>query len=227
MTVEKALYIAKNRAKSIVLIGMLVGALSFLFLVTTQANFKSSSDLLVVQNQNGFSDYYALSKSADYLSSILVESIYSEKFLDEVQNINPAVTGILPTDQKDRLEKWSKIVKVGKTSNLGLLHIEVFGDTQKQVSDTSEAILTVLTTKNFSFLGRGQDLDIRVMSGPIAEKNPTLGEIALSIVGGIIIGMLISFMWNYYSEELKSRKYLAQIQKNETQDYLESLNYLK
>ncbi|MCX6763289.1 MAG: hypothetical protein NTZ97_00935 [Candidatus Moranbacteria bacterium] len=146
--------------------------------------------------------------------------------MDEIQNINPAVTETLPVNKKDRLEKWSEIVKISKTSNLGLLHIEVFGDTQKQVTETSDAILAVLTTKNFSFLGRGQDLDIRIMSGPIVEKNPSISEIIFAAIGGILIGMLISFMWNYYREEMKSRQYFAQIKKNEDQEYTESLKDL-
>jgi len=81
MNSQNFINLAKTRVKTMILAGLLVSALSFLLLVTTQYNFCAGSDLLVVQNQNGFTDYYALSKSADFLTSVLVESAYSEKFI--------------------------------------------------------------------------------------------------------------------------------------------------
>jgi hypothetical protein len=62
MNLELMLKLAKKELMLIVLMGTLAGALSFSALVFSQKNFRAGSDLLVVQNQNGFSDYYALSK---------------------------------------------------------------------------------------------------------------------------------------------------------------------
>lgn len=227
MDLKNLLNLAKTRVKSMVLIGVLVAALSFLFLVTTQYNFRAGSDLLIVQNQNGFTDYYALSKSADYLTSVLVESAYSEKFISEIKNTNLVSAAFLPTNKLDALKKWERMVKISRNPNLGIVHVEVFGEDQKQVTDISNAVIQVMTSKNYLFLGSGQNIDVRVLSGPIWEKNPSVGNIILAITSGFVIGFLLALLWIFYRAE----KYEAML-KNKTGDpqsdeYEESLKYLE
>ena len=178
----------------------------------------------MVQNQNGFTDYYALSKSSDFLTSVLIESVYSEKFLDEVNGTNLVNTNFLPGSKLERLKTWEKIVKIKKNPNVGIISIEVLGDSQKQVLDVSNAILNVLSNKYFLFLGKGQDLDIRVLSGPITEKNPTVANIIFAVVGGFLVGSLLSYFWIAYRQE-KIISHFSQI-KNSADEYSESLNYL-
>lgn len=201
MNGELVLRLAKKEWGMIVLVGLLAGALSFVALVGTQKSFRANSDLLVVQNQNGFSDYYALSKSADYLAGVLIESIYSEKFLEEVNATGIISTNFLPVDKLERLKEWNRIVRVSKNSNTGMLSIEVFGDTQNQVLEISNAILNVLTNKSFLFLGKGQDIEIRILSGPLYEKNPSIANIILAGGGGFVIGVLLMLMWIFYKVE--------------------------
>jgi capsular polysaccharide biosynthesis protein len=225
MNSKNMLNLAKNKVKTLILWGLLLAALSFLFLVVTQKNFKSTTDLLIVQNQNGFTDYYALSKSADFLTGILAESIYSEKFLDEVNKAGASTTGLLSNNKSDRLKDWEKIVKITRASNIGTIHIEVFGDTQKQTNDISNAIVTVLTTKNFLFLGSGQDLDVRILNTPTWEKNPSMTNIGISVAGGFIIGVLLAFAFVYYREEKNYQKYASLIGIGD--EHVESLNSLR
>jgi hypothetical protein len=205
MTSEKVLYIAKKRLGIIVLSGLLLGALSFVFLITSQKNFRANSDLLISQSQPGFSDYYAMSKSADYLSGILIESIYSEKFIDEVGNTNIVRQNFLPSDKRERLIAWSKIVKASKDSNLGIIHLEIFANTQKDALDISNAILSVLNDKKDLFLGNSQNIEVKVLSGPIWEKNPSVAEIAATLSGGFLVGAILCLMQVYRKEEKKYR----------------------
>lgn len=205
------LQLAKKHLGMIAIVGLLIGALSSFGLIVTQKNFRANSDILVVQNQQGFSDYYALSKSAEYLTGVLVESIYSEKFLEELDATKIVSTDFLPQNKLDRLKEWSKIVKISKNSSVGILNIEVFGDNQKQVMEISNAVLAVLTTKNSLFLGQGQNVDIRVMSGPIFEKNPSIANIFLAGFGGVVIGILLSLLWIFYETELGAYKNISPI----------------
>ena len=61
------LLLMKKNIGFIALGGILLGSLSFLFLVINEKNFKVQTDFLIVQNQNEGQDYYTLSKSAEYL----------------------------------------------------------------------------------------------------------------------------------------------------------------
>ncbi|MFA4817305.1 MAG: hypothetical protein WC608_01110 [Parcubacteria group bacterium] len=229
MNSQNFLKLAKTRVKSMILSGLLVAALSFLFLVTTQYNFRASSDVLVVQNQNGFTDYYALSKSADFLTSVLVESAYSEKFISEVKNTNLVSAAFLPANKLDALKKWESMVKISRNPSLGIVHVEVFGADQKQVTDISNAIIQVMTTKNFLFLGSGQNLDVRVLSGPIWEKNPTVANIAVTMISGFLVGIVLSLVWIYFNAEISSEKTLKKYRTLEgaIDEYEESLKYLE
>lgn len=229
MNSQNFLNLAKTRVKSMVLAGLLVAALSFLFLVTTQNNFRAGTDLLVVQNQNGFTDYYALSKSADYLTSVLVESVYSEKFIGEVKNTGLVSMTFLPANKLDALKKWESVVKISRNQNLGIVHMEVFGADQKQVIDISNAVIQVMTTKNYMFLGSGQNIDVRVLSGPIWEKNPTIVNITITMVSGFLVGIVLSLMWIYFRAQASSEEILRKYRTlgNAVDEYEESLKYLE
>lgn len=195
------LELAKKSLVPIFLAGVFLGVLSFFLLVATQKNSRAATDLLVVQNSENISDYYTMSKSVDYLNGVLIESVYSEKFLAEMKNIDNSAVDFLPVDKADRLKAWQKTVSIKKNANIGIITVEVFGDSSKQTVKISNALIDVLTNKYSLFLGQGQNIEIKVLSGPIAEKNPTIAQIFWVSIGGFIIGVLISCLWIYYREE--------------------------
>lgn len=234
MPINDIFGLLKNKVRIILLSGLFFSAFTFLFLVISQEKFKSTASLLVVQNQQGFSDYYALSRSADYLTNILIESIYSEKFLEEMNNTNIVSSPFLPNNKLERLKEWNRIVRVNKNSNLGIINIEVFGNNRVQATEISNAVISVLTSRNFVFLGKGQDIDVRVLNGPIWEKNPSLGNIASAVSGGFVVGIILAFMILFFREEKRqneSRKILEKIKKEnreiQEQDRIESLRYME
>jgi capsular polysaccharide biosynthesis protein len=216
MSSKNMLRLVNSHLKSAILAGMFLGAVSFLTLVATQKSFKSSLDLLVVQNQTGSADYYTMSRSADYLTNIITESVYSEKFLSEAFATGKISSSLLPRDNAERLKEWQKIVSVKKNSNVGILNVNIFADTQNQAAEISAAVADVLQNKNSLFLGQGQNLEIRILSGPIIEKNPSVSQIALASVGGMVTGTLLFLLFVIYREEFN--------QENYRQQYYENLN---
>ena len=204
MKIREFIQLLGDKKGMVILFGVLLAALTFWGAIIANKNFQARADVLIVQNQNGYSDYYALSRSADYLSQVLTESIYSERFIQKVAEKNIVnIDNMLPKDKSEKLKKWNQMVKVNKKSDTGLLSIETYGDTPTEAVQTSEAVLKVLTEDYYIFLGRGQDLDVRVLSGPILEK--TFGTLSLVFIifGGFLIGCLLAVMWFYFSYELK------------------------
>lgn len=192
------LALVRQKIGLIVLLGILVAALSFLFLVMSQKNFKVSTDFLVVQNQTTGQDYYSLSRSAEYIGSILSESIRSEAFINEVVKTGKVSNEFLPFDKKKKMDEWNKIVQVKRSSQLAILSINVFGNTQKDVMNISDGIAQVLTQENNLFRGQDQNIEVRILSGPIVEKNPSLTNIVAAIAAGFFVGCLLGFIWFYY-----------------------------
>ena len=201
MTTEKMLQLAKNHLRSALLFGLLAGALSFLILVTTQKNFRSTTDILMSQSQPGTTDYYAMSQAANYLTNILSQSIYSEKFLEEVDATGKTSTAFLGNDNAERLKEWQRVVHVKNNSSVGIMNIQVFGDTQSQTDQLSQAVLDVVVNHNSFFLGQDQNVNVRVLSGPIVEKNPSVTQIVMSSVGGFVAGTLVFLLFVIYRAE--------------------------
>lgn len=205
------LSIIKQNIGIIALTGILVGSLSFFFLVLNEKGFKVQTDFLIVQNQNEGQDYYTLSKSAEYLGNVLGESIYSELFIDEVINTGKVSNTFLPLDKKERMKEWGKMVNVTRNPQLGMIGIAVLNDNQKTASNVSDGIGEVLTKKNYLFRGNGQDIEVRILTGPIIEKNPSFTNLFLVIVGGFLIGSMLSIFWMYYKNERNSKNLIGGI----------------
>ena len=224
---NKIVYLVKKRLGAIALAGLLAASLSFLFLVVSEKNFKANTDFLIIQNQTESQDFYSLFKSAEYVRDVLSESVYSELFINEVIKTEKVNSEFLPFDKRKRLKEWSKIVKVKSGSQPGIISVEVLGDDQKEVFDISESIIEVMITKNQIFRGEG-NLEVKVLSGPIIEKNPGLRDIVMAVMGGFILGFLISLIGIYYKEERDAELYRKTIDKErEDEEYRESLKYLE
>lgn len=217
--------------------GVLVAALSFLFLVVSQKNFKVGTEFLIVQNQSGAQDFYSLSKSAEYIGKILNEAVYSELFIDEVVKTEKVNSEFLPFNKKDRMDDWKKIVKVNNNPQLGILEVDTFGNDQKETLAISEAISQVLTTKNNLFRGEGQNIDVRILSGPILENNPSFSDITLVMIAGFLAGVVMSIFWIIYVPKKNTDKFVLYTGKEENisgrfnhipepNEYEESLKYL-
>lgn len=224
---EIILTIKRNFA-SIMLGGIFLAAISFGFLVLTEKNFKVNTDFLIVQNQTGSQDAYTLSKSAEYMGKVLSESVYSELFINEALKTGKFDANILPANKKDKIKEWGKVINVNRNSELGVVSVQVFNNNQKQALAVSDAIAQVLTEKNSLFRGDSQNIEVKILSGPVWERNPSVANIALVTLGGFLVGLLLGFMKAYYHEmrKVKAVRYptfSSQLQQGNDEEYLERL----
>lgn len=195
------LALLKEKRSVIVTAGLLLAALSFLFLIVSEEKYKVNSDFLVVQNAAGSQDIYTLAKSAEYMGKVLNEAVYSELFIDAVAKTGKVSPEFLPVEKKDRLKEWGKIVKVSRNGDLGIISVQTFHDDSKKAMAISSAVSEVLTTKNNLFRGEGQNIEVRVLSGPVIERNPSQVDIAIAMIGGFFFGMLLMAIRVYYVNE--------------------------
>ncbi len=194
------LLLIREKIGVILMGGVFLGALSFLFLVVSEKNFKVNTDYLIVQNQTGNQDFYTLVKSSEYIAKVFGEAIYSELFIDEVIKTGKVNSELLPFDKKKRLKNWNKIVKINRDHTAGIINIAVLHDDQREALAVSEGIAEVFKSKSYLFRGHGQDIDIRILSGPILEKNPGLKNIVLVILGGFLTGIMLMLFWIYFRQ---------------------------
>ena len=195
----------KKKIGTIFLFGLLVAAISFFILVMKEKNYKVETDYLIVQNQTSSQDFYTLSKSAEYIGKILNEGIYSEIFTNEVVKTGKVNSEFLPFDKKAKLKQWGDTVQVSLNPDLGIISVQVFDNNQNQAVAISQAIADVLTTKSNLFYGEGQNIDVKVLSGPVLEKNPSLLNVAAVSLGGFALGILLSSLWIISKEDRRKK----------------------
>jgi capsular polysaccharide biosynthesis protein len=221
MEKNNILLLIKQKIGMIILSGVFVAALSFLFLVVSQKSVKVGTDFLVVQDKDGGQDYYALAKSAEYISKIMSEAVYSDLFIDETINTGKISKEFLPFDKKARLHEWSRVVRIKRNPEVSMISVTVYGNNVQDAVNISEGITEVFSTKSYLFRGSGLNVDVRKISGPIVEKNPSISQLALVMVGGFIVGMLLAAAFFYYRPKKDVNVF------PDEDEYLERLKYFE
>lgn len=187
LTALMRVFVAKKG--SLLLAGVFVAAASF-FLVTLLApRFQVTTDFMVVQASTPNQDFYTLFKSSEFLSRVLSESVMSERFINAVVATGHVSQEFLPTDKRDRLKAWRDMVTIEKNIELGMLTITVKADTDREAGKVMQAVSDVLLTKNVEFRGGDEKaVEIRILSGPISERNPSPKELVLIIATAFLAG---------------------------------------
>ena len=193
METQQFFALIKARIGSILLSGTLLAGISFFALVMIEKPFQSEMDFLIVQTNAGGQDFYTQFKSSEYLGKVLSEALFSERFIDTVVETGKVNSEFLPFDKKDRLKEWSKMVSVKKNLELGIISVTVKNDRERDASRVISGIAEVLTQKNSLFRGGDEkSVEIRVMSGPINQQNPTFVEMIKVILAGFFSGCFLS-----------------------------------
>lgn len=210
----------KAKLGVILLFGLVVSLLSFYAFIFTQKKYETSTDFLIIQDQEGSQDFYSLSKSAEYLGGVLSEAIYSTVFIEELKKTDKVEDNYFPLNERDMMKKWKKAVKIERSPNLGILKVNVYDDNKNIAVGVSQGISEIMVNKNHLFRGK-LNMEVRVLSGPLTEKNPSITSIFLIIVGGFIVGSSIKILYIYFlflNNVLKSQ---------EQEEYLKSLREIE
>ena len=196
MNSQQFFALLQAKSRTMALFGLLFAAVSFSGLMVFGKPYQASTDFLVVQTGNQTQDFYAQFKSSEYLSKVLSNAVYSEYFINAVIETGKMNREFLPFDKKERLKAWSKIVGVQKNLELGIINVIVKGNRERDVARIIDGIAEVLTQKNSFFRGGDEkSVEVRVLSGPVSERHPTLGEILLTLLGGFATGFLFTGFW--------------------------------
>lgn len=182
-----------------VLIAMLGVTGTFIF----RDHYQASVDFMISSSQDG-QDYYTATRSAEYMSRVLGEVLYSERFIQDLVDTGKVDVGFLPVNKKDRLESWSKILTVKKNAELGFMRISVSGKSDRDVSRMAQAVMDVLDKEQDTLFGNtGNKVSIRLLSGPIIERNPSLSDLSFIIIASILFGMFSVFTMRLVKEEMR------------------------
>ena len=196
--------IAKESISRGLFFGIILAVCGILGVFTLQSPYKASADFMVSSTQDG-QDYYTATRSAEYMSRVLGEILYSESFINAVVNTGGVDMNFLPRDKKSRLDAWAKMLEVKKNPELGFINVTLSGSSEREVSRVSQAVIVVLNEKSGDLFGNsGEKVNVRLLSGPIIESNPTASELSLLVVAGLVFGFFLNFTFRLVREEFRS-----------------------
>lgn len=197
----------KRSLGTLVLMGVFGASLAFFLLMFTTPHFRSTSEFLVVQSGGGNQDFYSQFKSSEYLSKVLAEAIQSESYINAVIETGKVSPALLPIDKKDRLDAWAEMVTVKKNLELGVIEIQVAGDSQKDITAVMDGVTDVLVNKNTLFRGGApESVQIKTLSGPITEKVPGIALVVKTILAGFFSGLLVALLIIFLKSQKRSLK---------------------
>jgi capsular polysaccharide biosynthesis protein len=175
------------------LVGAVFSAFGFLSVLFLMPAYSVRTDYFITQEDAGTKDYYEISRSAEYMSKVLSEVVGSERFIAAVIDTGRTKEGFLPRDKKEKLASWKRMVRIGKRLDLGIVSVTVSSDDLDMAERVALGVSEVFIDHNGAFLGTGdRNIPVSVLSGPIAERNPGLPTVVLSVVGGFVGGFLLS-----------------------------------
>lgn len=180
-----------------------MGAVLFFDLTVIQEpKYKASSKILVVQNQTSGQDIYTVSKSAQYLTKILQEGVYSDIFFESVLKSGYKIEeGDFPNQSKERRKQWKKDVKVSIVRDLGIMEIDVLHSEKEKAEQISWAITKTLEKNHGFYHGGGQNVEVKVIDKPLVTQNPVTINIWLGTLLGALFGFLISLAWIFIKKD--------------------------
>lgn len=210
----------KNKAGAIVLLGLIIALFSFYAFIFTQKRYQVKTDFLIAQKQDSALDFYTASKAVEHLEGVLNEAIYSGIFINELKNDENIDALYFSADEMTALNDWKKTVKIERDAKLGIMKIRVFDNNKDVALGVSQGIANVLINKN-EFFGGKTDTEVKIMSGPIIQKNPNVASIIVVVFGGFAVGALFEILYLYL-------RFLNNVLKvEEDEEYLKSLREIE
>ncbi len=195
MTFSEAIRLIYQKKRLVFWITVLGAVLFFDILVLQTPKYEASSRILVVQKQVEGQDIYSTSKSAQYISGILKEAVYSDVFFERAVD-SSAQLGMtdFPESTKKRRQEWGKAVKVKIARDLGIIGIDTFYKEAGRTDNINRAVINTLISDHRLYHGSGNNVELKVLNYPLASQKPNTLRLWLGTFLGALIGFIVSLI---------------------------------
>ena len=188
----KIWFLTKPSWKIIVWTVIAFAYLGGIFTMILPPLYSSNARVLVVQKYEGI-DVYTAIKSAEYLSEILENVIYSTEFMNDVLKSEFPIINNFGNTQKERKKQWTRCIKTDIIPHTGIIKIRVVNKDKNQAYNIARGIVYVLENKGEKYHGRGKMVEIKVIDRPNLPEKPDVSRVIKGIIISGIFGFLISF----------------------------------
>ena len=194
----------REKWQTIFAVSFVTVAISFSVSVFIPAKYSSEIKMIIIQNHESDKvDAYSAAKSAEYLSNIISNVIYTESFIDKVFDSPFELKDSLPVSAEKKEKAWKKMINFNKESNTGILTITALDKSQEESGKIAESIAWALNVHGSEYHGGGDSVQIRLIDGPITSDKPTTPNILMNVLLALIVGLLSSGAIIYFFDDFE------------------------
>ena len=173
-------------------ISLLLGLLAFSISLWQTPRYKSTIKLLAVFNQTNI-DTYTASKTANYITGILGEVIYSDSFVDSVYKGEVTLKDNSGNNPEQKQKEWKKSVKTKILDNKGIINIDVYGNDRYQTNLLASTIGYTIINQHGIYDGSTDRVTIKMIGVPSIFESWSTTKIISDGLIGILAGLLLGF----------------------------------
>ncbi len=194
----------KNKWQTIMVVIFMVVAITFSISIFIPSKYSSEVKMIVIQNhQSEKVDAFSAAKSAEYLSNIIANIIFTESFIRDMLDAPFEVEIDFSSSSEKKMKMWKKMVDVRKENNTGILTIEVLNNSREEAEAIADSISWALNIRGSKYHGGGSNVEIKVIDGPITSEKPEVPNIPLNILVALIIGLTGALSTVYFFNDFE------------------------
>jgi capsular polysaccharide biosynthesis protein len=175
---------------------LIVFLIIFLFLLVAtfltalqKKEYSSTSQVLIIQEQEQKMDAYLASKSSESLAKNLRKAISTSSFRNKVlENMDDLGLNISKTE-KSRRKEWLETVNVKIIPNTSILEIKSYHISAFQSEKILNKILNTLLENHQLYHGGGDDIRLEVINNPLTSNRPTRPNWPLNLFLSLILAV--------------------------------------
>lgn len=191
------------KSKAFWITAIAIAVVVFYFGSNFQKTYVSETNiLLLVKSEKSAIDFERIINNAKKIPTSL--SFYNK--LIELQGLEDKTVGLSDEQRKDF---WNSQFEIKRIKKSGVIKINTFNVDQREAEELSKKIVQGLTTVMNRYYDPQNDLDVRVIDGPIVTaKNRTInfGFLGLSLLIGAISGMIVYLLSKINIKEFLPKK---------------------
>lgn len=174
--------------------------------------YKSSVKLLTVFNQSNI-DVYTASKTANYITGVLGEVIYSNAFIDSVMR-SDNIEDNLGYGSENRQRAWKKSVKTTILENKGIIIIETYSSKKSDAIRLAEEVGNTLIREHGNYDGSADRVSLKMIDTPSSYDSwaifKVMRDTAMGLIAGLLIGLTFIIIFpNHRLFDFKKKYYVA------------------
>lgn len=183
------LQIIGKKWQFILAVVVVVTVASFTLTIIQTPEYKTSAQLLVIQENRADMDSYTAAKSAEQITNTFAKVIYTGSFMERIFNGGYNVKDDFGVTPEKKMDNWEEAINVSTVPDTGFLKVDVYRSDRGQSWLLATAITDILTKNNSDYHGGGDKIQVSIVDPPTISDEIARPKIWQNTIIGAALGL--------------------------------------